>query len=110
MNRYERRPPAASEAQLLYQDGDFRVLRPGLFVLCAVTGVQIYVGTSAGHEAATPLPSSAYAESAQLRGPRQYLITVKVTHLSARPYYFRVSSSDTAGTSPKSAEVVAAVT
>ncbi len=41
MNRYERRPPAASEAQLLYQDGDFRVLRPGLFVLCAVTGVQI---------------------------------------------------------------------
>ncbi len=76
----------------------------------AVTGVQIYVGTSAGHEAATPLPSSAYAESAQLRGPRQYLITVKVTHLSARPYYFRVSSSDTAGTSPKSAEVVAAVT
>ncbi len=41
MNRYERRPTAASEAQVLYQDGDYRVLRPGLFVLCAVTGVQI---------------------------------------------------------------------
>jgi len=41
MNRYERRPIAASEAQVLYQDGDYRVLRPGLFVLCAVTGVQI---------------------------------------------------------------------
>ena len=41
MNRFERRPVAASEAQLLYQDGDYRVLRPGLYVLCAVTGVQI---------------------------------------------------------------------
>ncbi len=41
MNRYERRPIAASEAHVLYQDGDYRVLRPGLFVLCAVTGVQI---------------------------------------------------------------------
>jgi len=41
MNRYERRPSAASEAQLLYQDGDYRVLKPGLFVLCAVTGAQI---------------------------------------------------------------------
>ncbi len=41
MNRFERRPPAQSEAQLLYQDGDYRVLTPGLYVLCAVTGVQI---------------------------------------------------------------------
>jgi hypothetical protein len=41
MNRFERRPIAASEAQVQYLDGDFRVLRPGLYVLCAVTGTAI---------------------------------------------------------------------
>ena len=41
MNRYERRPIAANEAQVQYLDGDFRVIRPGLYVLCAVTGVPI---------------------------------------------------------------------
>ena len=41
MNRFERRPVAASEAQVQYLDGDFRVLRPGLYVLCAVTGAAI---------------------------------------------------------------------
>jgi hypothetical protein len=38
MNRYERRPPTPGEAQLQYLDGDLRVVRPGAFVRCAVTG------------------------------------------------------------------------
>lgn len=42
MNRFERRPsPAAAEAQVTYLDGDFRVVRPGAFVRCAVTGAPI---------------------------------------------------------------------
>lgn len=41
MNRLEKRPPAASEAQIQYLDGDIRVIRPGAFVRCAVTGVPI---------------------------------------------------------------------
>ena len=41
MNRYEKRPIAANEAQLQYLDGDFRVIRPGLYVLCGVTGASI---------------------------------------------------------------------
>jgi hypothetical protein len=38
MNRYERRPPTPGEAQLQYLDGDLRVVRPGAYVRCAVTG------------------------------------------------------------------------
>jgi len=41
MNRFEKRPIAASEAQLQYGDGDYRIIRPGLYVLCGVTGVAI---------------------------------------------------------------------
>ena len=41
MNRPERRPLIPGEAQLQYLDGDFRVVRPGAFVRCAVTGVPI---------------------------------------------------------------------
>ena len=41
MNRYERRPPMPGEAQLQYLDGDLRVVRPGAFVRCAVTGEAI---------------------------------------------------------------------
>jgi hypothetical protein len=41
MNRFERRPLAAGEAQIQFLDGDFRILRPGAFVRCAVTGAQI---------------------------------------------------------------------
>jgi hypothetical protein len=41
MNRIDRRPTAANEAVIDYLDGEFRVTRPGAFVLCAVTGVQI---------------------------------------------------------------------
>jgi len=31
----------AGEAELKFLDGDFRIVRPGAFVRCAVTGVQI---------------------------------------------------------------------
>jgi hypothetical protein len=41
MNRIERRPIAADEAKLEYLNGEFRVLSPGSFVRCAVTGVPI---------------------------------------------------------------------
>jgi hypothetical protein len=41
MNRLEKRPSAAAEAQVQYLDGDIRVLRPGTFVRCAVTGAPI---------------------------------------------------------------------
>ncbi len=41
MNRHERRPVAAAEAELDYGDGEFRVIRPGSFVRCAVTGALI---------------------------------------------------------------------
>ena len=41
LNRYDRSPPMAGEAEVKYLDGDFRVVRPGAFVRCAVTGVPI---------------------------------------------------------------------
>lgn len=42
MNRHERIPPRpAAEAEVRYLDGDFRVLRPGSHVRCAVTGQAI---------------------------------------------------------------------
>jgi hypothetical protein len=41
MNRFERRPVDAGEAKVEYLNGDFRILRPGAFVRCAVTGEPI---------------------------------------------------------------------
>jgi hypothetical protein len=41
MNRFDRRPTGSVEAQVDYLDGDFRVVRPGSFVRCAVTGLPI---------------------------------------------------------------------
>ena len=41
MNRYERRPTSAGEAEVEYLDGEIRILRPGTFVRCAVTGAPI---------------------------------------------------------------------
>jgi hypothetical protein len=41
LNRYERSPPISGEADVKYLDGDFRVVRPGAFVRCAVTGAAI---------------------------------------------------------------------
>eukprot|EP01037_Dinobryon_pediforme_P008999 gene8998-biopygen5412 len=39
MNRFE--PTSASEAVVEFLDGDFRILRPGAFIRCAVTGFPI---------------------------------------------------------------------
>jgi hypothetical protein len=41
MNRFDRSPIGATEAKVEYLDGDFRILRPGGFVACAVTGEPI---------------------------------------------------------------------
>jgi hypothetical protein len=41
LNRYDRSPPMSGEAEVKYLDGDFRVVRPGAYVRCAVTGVPI---------------------------------------------------------------------
>lgn len=41
LNRTDRSSPTPGEADVRYLDGDFRVARPGAFVRCAVTGVQI---------------------------------------------------------------------
>ncbi len=41
MNILERKPSGAKEAQVQYLDGDFRIVRPGTFVTCAVTGQPI---------------------------------------------------------------------
>ena len=41
MNRYERQPVGGVEAKVDYGDGEFRVVRPGAFVRCGVTGQPI---------------------------------------------------------------------
>ena len=41
LKRSDSSSPMYSEAEVKYLDGDFRVVRPGAFVRCAVTGVPI---------------------------------------------------------------------
>ncbi len=41
MNRFERPPVSAGEAEIEFLDGEIRVLRPGTFVRCAATGTPI---------------------------------------------------------------------
>ena len=41
LNRYDRNAPMNGEAEVKYLDGDFRVVKPGAYVRCAVTGVPI---------------------------------------------------------------------
>ena len=41
MNRFDRPAPGAAEARVEFLDGELRVVRPGAFVRCAVTGVLI---------------------------------------------------------------------
>jgi hypothetical protein len=41
LNRFDRSPPMAGEAEVKYLDGDFRIVKPGAFVRCAVTQVPI---------------------------------------------------------------------
>jgi hypothetical protein len=38
MNRFERRPHSAGEAEVQFLDGEYRIIRPGTFVRCGVTG------------------------------------------------------------------------
>ena len=41
MNRFERRPIDAGEAKIEFVDSEYRIIRPGAFVRCAVTGEPI---------------------------------------------------------------------
>ena len=41
MNAHDRNLGAADQAKLHYGDGDYAVLRPGRYVLCAITGQTI---------------------------------------------------------------------
>ena len=41
LNRYDRTPPMNGEAEVKFLDGDFRVVKPGAYVRCAVTGQAI---------------------------------------------------------------------
>jgi len=41
MNRFEKDPLIPGLAKVSYGDGEVRVLSPGTFVLCAVTGARI---------------------------------------------------------------------
>lgn len=41
LNRFDPRAPQAGEAEVKYLDSDFRVIRPGAYVRCAVTGAAI---------------------------------------------------------------------
>jgi hypothetical protein len=43
MNRFERRPADAGEARIEFVDGEYRIIRPGAFVRCAITGEAIPV-------------------------------------------------------------------
>ena len=41
LNRLDHHSPSSNEAEVKFLDGDFRVLRPGAYVRCAVTGTPI---------------------------------------------------------------------
>jgi hypothetical protein len=41
LNRYDRSAPMNGEAEVKYLDGDFRVVKPGAYVRCAITGQAI---------------------------------------------------------------------
>jgi hypothetical protein len=43
MNRIDRTLPSGGEAKINYMDGEYRILKPGAYVRCAVTGVAIPV-------------------------------------------------------------------
>jgi hypothetical protein len=38
LNRFDRSSNPVGEAEIRYLDGDFRIVRPGAYVRCAVTG------------------------------------------------------------------------
>ena len=45
MNKYERGIEPSGEAEIEYLDGEYRIVRPGAYVLCAVTGAKIPIET-----------------------------------------------------------------
>jgi hypothetical protein len=58
LNRYDRSAPMNGEAEVKFLDGDFRVVKPGAFVRCAVTGQAIPLEriTNTDSEAIAPEP------------------------------------------------------
>ena len=72
MNRFERRPPDAGEAKVEFLDGDIRVLRPGAYVRCAVTGQAIPIDElrywSVDRQEAYVGPAAAMTRALELRG------------------------------------------
>jgi hypothetical protein len=43
LNRFDHSAPPNGQAEIKYLDGDFRIVRPGSFVRCAVTGAPIAI-------------------------------------------------------------------
>jgi hypothetical protein len=41
MNRMDRRVPLSGPAEIEYLDGDFKIRKPGAYVVCAATGARI---------------------------------------------------------------------
>ncbi|WP_374547241.1 DUF2093 domain-containing protein [Rhodoblastus sp.] len=41
MNRIDRRAPLSGPAEIEYLDGDFKIKRPGAYVVCAATGAHV---------------------------------------------------------------------
>lgn len=72
MNRFERVPLAAGEAELRYLDGDYRIARPGSYVRCAVTGTPIPLDElkywSVDLQEAYATPEAVMARLHELRG------------------------------------------
>ena len=71
MNRIDRRPVDAGEAKVEYLDGDFRIVRPGAFVRCAVTGQPIPLDElrswSVDRQEAYATPAAAMARESEQR-------------------------------------------
>ncbi len=43
MNRIDRRAPLSGPAEIEYLDGDYKLRRPGGYVVCAATGAHIAI-------------------------------------------------------------------
>jgi hypothetical protein len=43
MNRIDRRVPMSGPAEIEYLDGDFKIKKPGAFVVCAATGAHVTI-------------------------------------------------------------------
>jgi hypothetical protein len=41
MNRIDRRVPLSGPAEVEYLDGDFKIRKPGAYVVCAATGAHV---------------------------------------------------------------------